>query len=617
MVRIMKIKNLLAISIFLLVILTIGAVSAEDISNATVGNVIEEDISVESPQDIDDGLGEIDESIQQDDLKSAENETLQANESQGDVLSDGDLSIWYDEEIKKGTREFEWGDYVYIHVGFPEQVTGKVKIQINGKTLTKEWERRDNTFMGLKDWMVYGDNPISVSFEGDHSYNTYTDVLHYLSKPEFMRDVDYEANQRVTLAMPEDADGTLYAYYRASGSQQYSTASARVQDSYVRMTLPALSVGVYDLRFEYKGDSKHYTIRQVENLTFKVDPRLYLRYVYSDGELTLNVTAPDSYSCNASFAYLGKDYGFEIVNGFGKTKIPMTIGKHYFTLTLNPGAVNEYSFDTNFEILPVVNVPGDIISSKDLITVDAGKGFNGSMALYLNNKYVRNYTFVNGKATISLYSSYDLGVYWVRLKVDGENLVFNQQYRTKIKKYQLRAVGSQIVLYQSGQTYQVKLLDLEKHLYCNQIVKFYVGGKLFKPVKTDAKGIAALTLTQLPGKYKVVAKFGNAKLSQEVTLSKTVVVKQILNLKLAAVKNSAKSLTLQASLAKVNGKYLKNKMITFMFNGKKYSAKTDSKGIAKVTIQNTVLKKLKVGKKITYTATYVKTTVKKTVTVKK
>jgi hypothetical protein len=91
----------------------------------------------------------------------------------------------------------------------------------------------------------------------------------------------------------------------------------------------------------------------------------------------------------------------------------------------------------------------------------------------------------------------------------------------------------------------------------------------------------------------------------------------VIVLKKATVKKSAKKLVLQATLKKVNGKYLKGKKITFKFNGKKYTAKTDKKGIAKVTIKSNILKKLKVGKKITYQATYVKDTVKKTVKVKK
>ena len=89
-----------------------------------------------------------------------------------------------------------------------------------------------------------------------------------------------------------------------------------------------------------------------------------------------------------------------------------------------------------------------------------------------------------------------------------------------------------------------------------------------------------------------------------------------LTLKKVTVKKSAKKLVLTAKLTK--GKTLiKGKKITFKFKGKTYKAKTNKKGIAKVTIKKKVLKKLKVGKKVTYTATYGKITKKVTVKVKK
>lgn len=62
---------------------------------------------------------------------------------------------------------------------------------------------------------------------------------------------------------------------------------------------------------------------------------------------------------------------------------------------------------------------------------------------------------------------------------------------------------------------------------------------------------------------------------------------------------------------------IKNKVVTFKFNGKTYNVKTGKMGVAKVIIKSSVLKKLKVGKKVTYQATYLKDTVKKTAKIKK
>ena len=128
---------------------------------------------------------------------------------------------------------------------------------------------------------------------------------------------------------------------------------------------------------------------------------------------------------------------------------------------------------------------------------------------------------------------------------------------------------------------------------------------------TDKNGYASLKISKAPGTYKVTIKT----LGKSVT--KTLTVKHLVTVKTLTVRTSANKLVLQANLAKVNGKYLKNKKVTFKFNGKKYSAKTNSKGVAKITIQSSVLKKLKVGKKVTYQATYLKDTVKKTVKVKR
>lgn len=92
--------------------------------------------------------------------------------------------------------------------------------------------------------------------------------------------------------------------------------------------------------------------------------------------------------------------------------------------------------------------------------------------------------------------------------------------------------------------------------------------------------------------------------------------KIILILKTIKVKKSAKKLVLQATL-KQGKNPLKSKKIIFKFNGKKYTTRTNKKGIAKVTIKKNILKKLKVGKKIKYQVSYNKISVKKSVKVKK
>lgn len=122
-------------------------------------------------------------------------------------------------------------------------------------------------------------------------------------------------------------------------------------------------------------------------------------------------------------------------------------------------------------------------------------------------------------------------------------------------------------------------------------------------------GVYSYTIT-----YSGDQKYSSFTKTGKVTVNKP--VKTTLTLKKVKVKRSAKKLIITATL-KVNGKAIKGKVIKFKFNKKSYKAKTNVKGLAKITVKKSVLKKLKKGKKVTYTATYGKVTKKVTVKVKK
>ena len=68
---------------------------------------------------------------------------------------------------------------------------------------------------------------------------------------------------------------------------------------------------------------------------------------------------------------------------------------------------------------------------------------------------------------------------------------------------------------------------------------------------------------------------------------------------------------------KVDGKYLKGKVLKIKFKGKTYKVKTNKKGVATWKVKKSMLKKLKAGKKYKYTVTYGNDVVTKKLTVKK
>ena len=74
-------------------------------------------------------------------------------------------------------------------------------------------------------------------------------------------------------------------------------------------------------------------------------------------------------------------------------------------------------------------------------------------------------------------------------------------------------------------------------------------------------------------------------------------------LKKIIVSKSLKKLTLQA-LFKKGSATLKNKVVTFKFSGLTFKAKTNSNGIANVKISRNILKRLKVGNIVIYSASF-------------
>ena len=125
-------------------------------------------------------------------------------------------------------------------------------------------------------------------------------------------------------------------------------------------------------------------------------------------------------------------------------------------------------------------------------------------------------------------------------------------------------------------------------------------------VKAIFNGSEFFKSTQKSTSFKVTAKKAPVQVKDKITLT----------LKKVKVKKSAKKLVLTATL-KINGKPVKGKKLTFKFNKKTYKAKTNKKGVAKVTIKKNALKKLKVGKNVKYQVSYGKVTKKLTAKVKK
>ena len=268
-----------------------------------------------------------------------------------------------------------------------------------------------------------------------------------------------------------------------------------------------------------------------------------------------------------------------------KTKINV----HVKSASLNAhDTVRGYNSDYDYQV-KLIDENGNGISNK-LISFTV-----------MSNQY---YAITNGDGFAGVKANLNAGTYNVTV---SSAIAGNSTVTLKILK-RFENNSNLNVYYASNANYKVRIIGDDGNPETEgQNVTVLIDNKM-KSYKTDKNGFITVEIDKnfKVGTHTIKIQYRNASVKNKVA------VKHLLALKSATVKKSAKKLVLTASLAKVNGKYLKNKKITFKFNGKTYKSNTNSKGIAKVTIKSSVLKMLKAGKKVSYQAIYLKDTVKRT-----
>ena len=385
------------------------------------------------------------------------------------------------------------------------------------------------------------------------------------------------------------------------------------------ITFTGVKVGNYTITVKY-GETENYTsaindtvkVSVLKNEAFEPE----ITAINTANETVITFTFPEDATGNVTVIVDGKQYNATVENGKAVITMPL--------IPLDSTVDFEYSGDENY---PAKSKETSIANVTAIIkAVDMIRGYNSGVDYQVtvvdgngNPMAKKQVTFIiNGNKYNVATNDEGIAVLNLKLAIGTYNVTtvnpLNNDNVTKTVKITTRITGNKNVDTYYGKNYVYKLRiigDDGKAVGSNVAVKVAVNGKV-QTLKTDNNGYITLKFTKnyLPKTYTVTAEYKGVKVTNKVK------VKQILTLKKVKVKKSAKKLVVKATI-KEGKKALKNKKVTFKFKGKKYKAKTNKKGIAKVTIKKSVLKKLKVGKKVKYQVTYLKDTVKRSVKVKK
>lgn len=442
----------------------------------------------------------------------------------------------------------------------------------------------------------------------DGKYNIYQTVAVLqvspkITYPEFMMIGD---DEYLTFEAPSDANGTLYVL---NTIKTLENGKANVSLSNLPLGLTYLNLSYFDEKYGNYSLDKYLGVRvcnmtaklEITRITDKIIITLNESVPYALGEIIIDNVTSALFFDNSTAEIPYDDFENITARFLGSAHcIPVSVSKRN-PFRLSPEQMEYDVGDVEIQAAVRGNVTGD---------------------LQIMGENVGNYTFPITQSIMKMpIPNLPAGKYNITISYAGNDEFFASSYsRTILVMENLPPfifnpkiiAKDTTVKYLSKAKITAKVYMSDDMIVAGDIlVTFKVNGKKYITVNTTSKGEATVTLNKAPGTYEITIEAMGIKEIRKLT------VKHLVTLKTAAVKKSAKKLTLKVTLAKVNGKYLKNKKVTFKFNGKKYAAKTNSKGVAKVTIKSQVLKKLKVSKKVTYQTTYLKDTIKKTSKIKK
>ncbi len=271
---------------------------------------------------------------------------------------------------------------------------------------------------------------------------------------------------------------------------------------------------------------------------------------------------------------------------------------------------------------------------------------------YMSSKILANFTVqpVQSQVSLKIISNKNINLYYLENKmfsvnvvdevgkpVSGVNVAFNINGQIFNTKTDVKGFASVKISLKPG-TYTVKT-SAGNHEVSNKIViKHIVSAKKLTKVKKSAKKtIIKITVKghkvkqtakvkfKYSGKNKVKVKFGKNMKKQIVAVKfkgKTYNVKVnkkgvgTLKLTKKVAKKLKKGKKYKVKVTYKGPKLYKKVKLVVKFKGKKYKVKTNSKGIAKFKITKKMVNKLKKGKKVKYTITYKKDTVKRFVKIR-
>ena len=421
------------------------------------------------------------------------------------------------------------GEDAVISIALPEDATGNVTVNVNGKNYTAvaKYGVASVTISNLANGtynvsVFYNGNDIYMPMENSTNF-TVSKVSDYNMTVD-IADIIKGENATITVTTPKDGTGSVVV--TINGTDYKGT----VTNGTAKVIIPGLDEGTYKVVTFYTGDAKYDSM-------------------IVNGTITVNKNTKTTLTMDDVVKYFkgAQNLTAKLVDAFGN---PIANATVYFTVN---GKVYAKTTDKNgtasmgiglvpneYKVNAVFNGTKDYDKATANATVTVKNTvFGNDTTLYFCNgtKYVAKFLDSNGKALANTTVKFNInGVFYTR--VTDENGTAGLGIRLNPKSYVITAYNPATgeerannitvmptlvtkdlsMKYLDGSNFTVLTLDGQGKPLANQNVSFNVNGVFYHKV-TNKDGIASLGIRLMSGEYIITSYWNDFQTGNTIKIS--------------------------------------------------------------------------------------------------
>lgn len=373
----MRINKLFILSLFLLAVVTIGAVSAED--NMTVESLgddsSEDDVHLETSYEDD------------------SSQTVLGDDSRPEL----DIRLWDEEIAQNNNVTFEL--YEHDDGDFNVSLDG---VKISPKNIVKDWEYMNAYHISTKG-LSLGSHSLLINFANSSYYKDTSKNFTFIIKNIVINmpdEIFIGENDYIYVECPNDATG--YLSVTVDDKQIFNE---KIANRWIQFD--NLDLGIHKFVFKYyNGNYKDYNITYELPVSYRIIAD-DCSFEYSDENMKYGFKAPHKLSVDKLVVKVDNttyEPEWRYGNVYSIYLKDLEIGKHNVSITyLGDEKFPMCSNSSSISVGPSIDFYDELNVGEDKnITATMPENFNGALNAYVDDEFYASAPFINGVARISM-----------------------------------------------------------------------------------------------------------------------------------------------------------------------------------------------------------------------